>query len=60
MKRACNLLIYRALEASVKKYADTIGKPRRNSLTDSFTLTIYMQFLVAADTVMGSTRRQAP
>jgi hypothetical protein len=27
MKRACNLLIYRALEASVKKYADTIGKP---------------------------------
>jgi len=33
---------------------------RRNGLTDNFTLTIYMQFLVAADTVALSTRAVLP
>jgi hypothetical protein len=61
MKRACNLLIYRALEASVKKYADTIGKPIGiiGQATDFSVVVFRLHFmLVSEEHLMKSNKNQ--
>ena len=61
MKRACNLLIYRALEASVKKYADTIGKPIGiiGQATDFSVVVFRLHFmLVSEEHLMKSHKNQ--